>query len=338
MLAESHRRQRSGSPGAARTSSSASSSSRTAPPATDSAFWRARDYLHSARDVRASVFLVHGLNDWNVKTKAFAAWWERLRRAAEAVAPQRRQATAGRAATSSTSPSNRWFDHGLFGVRNGILAEPRVQVQRPDDSYDTSSAWPVPGTRVAQLHLGARTPPRPAPSPRSAPQRRASASSTAGASSTPTTRCSQAPTPRTRTGSSTGSPALRRPVHLSGTPEVTLRASVDNRSAANLTAVLVDYGGEAPTMITRGWIDVQNRARARAAARRSARARTTRSASDFQPDDYIVPAGHRIGLVVVSRPTNDYTIRPLPGTPVAGPGSQRAQAAPWSAAARALGF
>ena len=34
---------------------------------------------------------------------------------------------------------------------------------------------------------------------------------------------------------------------------------------------------------------------------------------DFQPDDYIVPAGHRIGLVVVST-DHDYTIRPLPGT------------------------
>ena len=43
-----------------------------------SSFWEARDYLSRARRVRASVFVVHGLNDWNVKTKAFAAWWYRL--------------------------------------------------------------------------------------------------------------------------------------------------------------------------------------------------------------------------------------------------------------------
>ena len=41
-------------------------------------FWQARDYLHRARRVRASVFAVHGLNDLNVRTKAFAAWWQRL--------------------------------------------------------------------------------------------------------------------------------------------------------------------------------------------------------------------------------------------------------------------
>ncbi len=65
-------------------------------------------------------------------------------------------------------------------------------------------------------------------------------------------------------------------------------------------------------MITRGWIDVQNR---------QSPGRTTpirqgqdyAFSFDFQPDDYIVPAGHRIGLVVVST-DHDYTIRPLPGT------------------------
>ncbi len=108
------------------------------------------------------------------------------------------------------------------------------------------------------------------------------------------------------------SPVLRRAVHVSGTPEVTLRASVDNRNAANLTAVLVDYGPDAPTMITRGWMDVQNRS----GPSRSTPIRQGREYAfsfDLQPDDYVVPAGHRIGLVVVST-DHDYTIRPLPGT------------------------
>ena len=108
------------------------------------------------------------------------------------------------------------------------------------------------------------------------------------------------------------SPVLRSAVHVSGTPEVTLRASVDNRNAADLTAVLVDYGPDAPTMITRGWMDVQNRWE----PSRSTPIRQGREYDftfDLQPDDYVVPAGHRIGLVVVST-DHDYTIRPLPGT------------------------
>ncbi|MEK8104886.1 CocE/NonD family hydrolase [Micromonospora sp. M12] len=42
-----------------------------------SAYWEDRDYL-DARNVRASVFVVHGLNDWNVKTEHFAGWWDQL--------------------------------------------------------------------------------------------------------------------------------------------------------------------------------------------------------------------------------------------------------------------
>ena len=52
---------------------------------------------------------------------------------------------------------------------------------------------------------------------------------------------------------------LSRDVRMSGTPWVTLRMSVDNRTAANLTAVLVDYGPGATEMVTRGWLDPQNR-------------------------------------------------------------------------------
>jgi X-Pro dipeptidyl-peptidase len=40
-----------------------------------SAFWAARDYLGKVDRIEASVFVVRGLNDFNVKTKAFAEWW-----------------------------------------------------------------------------------------------------------------------------------------------------------------------------------------------------------------------------------------------------------------------
>jgi X-Pro dipeptidyl-peptidase len=110
--------------------------------------------------------------------------------------------------------------------------------------------------------------------------------------------------------------SLRRDVRLSGTPWVSLRISVENRNAANLTAVFVDYGAagstDAPVMVTRGWLDPQNRF----SIRDSLPVRRGREYSftwDLQPDDYIFRAGHRIGLVVVST-DHDYTIRPAPGT------------------------
>lgn len=41
-------------------------------------FWDERNYVKDAKDVEASVFIVHGLNYWNVKTKQFAQWWDAL--------------------------------------------------------------------------------------------------------------------------------------------------------------------------------------------------------------------------------------------------------------------
>jgi X-Pro dipeptidyl-peptidase len=94
---------------------------------------------------------------------------------------------------------------------------------------------------------------------------------------------------------------------------VSLRASVDNRYAANLTAVLVDYAPDGTrTMVTRGWTDVQNRK----GVDRSTpivQGREYDFAWPLEPDDYVFPAGHRIGLVIVSTDMH-FTLRPLPGT------------------------
>ena len=118
--------------------------------------------------------------------------------------------------------------------------------------------------------------------------------------------------------------------------------SVDNRNAANLTAVLVDYGAagsaDAPVMVTRGWLDPQNRRQHQPQPARCARSKLYGFDWDLQPDDYVFQAGHRIGLVVVST-DHDYTIRPAPGHAAdAAPGRRAGSACPWwaDAGARAL--
>ena len=106
---------------------------------------------------------------------------------------------------------------------------------------------------------------------------------------------------------------LSRDVRMSGTPWVTLRMSVDNRTAANLTAVLVDYAPDGSArMVTRGWLDPQNRNSLTRSDPVEPEERYTMR-WDLQPDDHVFAKGHRIGLVVVST-DHDYTIRPAPGT------------------------
>jgi X-Pro dipeptidyl-peptidase len=119
-------------------------------------FWQERDYLHRTRGIRASVFAVHGLNDFNVRTKAFASWWAQL--AARHI-PRRiwlhQGGHGGPGGPEYKLAENRWFDHWLFDVENGIMSEPRVHIQREDGHYDDEADWPAPGTRTATLDLSA---------------------------------------------------------------------------------------------------------------------------------------------------------------------------------------
>lgn len=85
-----------------------------------------------------------------------------------------------------------------------------------------------------------------------------------------------------------------------------------DRPAANVTALLVDMAPDGSTsVVTRGWTDPQNR---------DAIDRTSpiepgkqyRIEVAMQPDDYVVAAGHRLGVVLLSS-DHDFTLRPKPG-------------------------
>ena len=286
-----------------------------------SSFWAARDYLDDVGDIRSSVFVVHGLNDWNVKTKAFAEWWYRL---AKYGVPRKlwlhNGGHGGPPAPGNVpykAAENRWMDHELFGVQNGIMSEPRVTIQREDGSYHDEADWPAPGTSATTLHLSAPS--------ATAPGGLSSASNQSaviqdfvdeGRTFDTDDVLIQGPDAARQNRLIYRSPELGQDVRISGTPWVNLTMSVENRNAANLTAVLVDYGPagstDAPVMVTRGWLDPQNRLSVKN-GRAIRRGQAYDLRWDLQPDDYLFKAGRRIGLVVVST-DHDYTIRPDPGT------------------------
>jgi X-Pro dipeptidyl-peptidase len=282
-----------------------------------SPFWQARDYLGRVRGVEASVFVVHGLNDWNVKTKAFAEWWYRL---ADRRVPRKiwlhnggHGGPGGVGAAPYKRAENRWFDFWLFGVSNGIMGEPRATIQREDGIYQEEADWPAPGTRQGSLELSASSANAPGDLTTRARDRSPDQQFVDRGRELDTDDVLiQSPDEAHPNRLVYRSSELGADVRISGTPRVSLRMSVDNRNAANLTAVLVDYGPGAPVMVTRGWLDPQNRVSIRR-SRQVKRGREYRFRFDLQPDDYVFQAGHRIGLVVVST-DHDYTIRPLPGT------------------------
>src|SRR5262245_53911484 len=92
--------------------------------------------------------------------------------------------------------------------------------------------------------------------------------------------------------------------------------AIENRNDANLTAYLVDYGAAgsstAPFVVTRGWMDPQNRT---GWDHTVAVPQGQMNSYDwtFEPKDYIFPAGHRIGVVIFSS-DQEYTLLPRGGT------------------------
>jgi X-Pro dipeptidyl-peptidase len=100
---------------------------------------------------------------------------------------------------------------------------------------------------------------------------------------------------------------------LSGTPKLSIRASID-RPVANLTALLVDYSSLNPVIVSRGWVDPQN-------LHSADRSESLMPGKDYtfawemQPKDYVFKAGHRIGIVLIAS-DYDYTIRPNAGTKI----------------------
>ena len=116
-------------------------------------------------------------------------------------------------------------------------------------------------------------------------------------------------------------PPLAAPLHLSGEARIRLRVASD-QPAVNLSVWVVSLpwtegrraqGG----IVTRGWADPQNFVT-------SAEGTLTESAPlepgtfydlafDLQPDDQILPAGQRLGLMVFAS-DRDFTLWPPPGT------------------------
>jgi X-Pro dipeptidyl-peptidase len=294
------------------------------------AFWRARDYVRRVGRVKASVLVVHGLNDFNVRTKEFAAWWSRLEVPRKLWLHNLGHQTPGPAFQRT---EHRWFDRWLFGLPNGIDTEPRATVQREDDSLHAEADWPAPGSTDGLLRLSAAgtlstAPPAPGPDQHFVDRGRELDADRV---------LIRKPGQPHKNRLAYRSAPLPGAVRLSGTPRVELRMSIDNRRTANLTAVLVDYGpGGRPAMVTRGWLDPRNRL---GPDRKEAirRGRKYQLQWDLQPDDHVFPAGHRIGLVVLST-DHDYTLRPRPGTRISLDADASTLILPVVGGAAALGF
>ncbi|WP_264740097.1 Xaa-Pro dipeptidyl-peptidase [Cytobacillus firmus] len=208
-------------------------------------FWGERNYIKDVKNVKASVFAVHGLNDFNVKMNHLADWWTAL---SKEEVPRKLWLTQ----TGHVDPFDfrraewvdtlhRWFDYWLMDIENGIMDEPAVDIERGADNWETQSSWPDQNAANVKIRL--------APGENDQTNGMLTAGPVKGNfqqsfTDNPTQTEQQMVTNETAVKSdrlSFLSPQLEEDVRLSGIPEISLRAKV-NKEDSNLTVLIVDYG------------------------------------------------------------------------------------------------
>ncbi|WP_042161048.1 Xaa-Pro dipeptidyl-peptidase [Streptomyces lydicamycinicus] len=206
--------------------------------------WRERDYVRHADRVRASVLLVHGMQDLNVRTRHAGQWWDALAR--HGVERKIWLSQTGHVdpfdyrRSAWVKTLHHWFDHYLLGYDNGIERTPMADIERSPGTWSTDPQWPAPGTAPTTLRpRGGTAPGVGLLGTRKAPQ---------GATETFTddpklSEADWAAAVDAPTAAKAGfrTRPLRAPLRLSGSGTVTVTVT-PSTSTAHLSAVLVDLG------------------------------------------------------------------------------------------------
>jgi X-Pro dipeptidyl-peptidase len=210
---------------------------------------------------------------------------------------------------------NRWFTRFLFGVDNGVEKDPKAWIVRedarpsgasPHADYPNPEAAPVTlrlqkgGDSVGALAFEA----------------------TAGqGKETIVDDPKQAGATLAQAASSPhrllyALPKLTAPLHVSGTPRITVRLACD-KPATNLSVWLVSLpwqGGRKITddVVTRGWADPQNR-NSLTKGEPLVPGTFYDVSFDLQPDDQILAVGEQLALMIMAS-DNEFTLHPKAGT------------------------
>jgi X-Pro dipeptidyl-peptidase len=206
-------------------------------------FWNDRDYAKDVSKVKAAVFESHGINDDNVRPDQMYRWWTGL--AANGTPRKLWLSLEGHVdpfeyrRSAWVDTLHRWFDYWLQGVQNGIMSEPRVDIETSADTFTTYADWPIPNTTPTDVYLGGR-----------GAGKSGSLLLSSGGDSDSLAFTDNSLSENNAISSPNGSqanrltfltPKLKTDLHLSGQPVIDLRASLSTPQS-NLAALLVDYG------------------------------------------------------------------------------------------------
>ena len=308
------------------------------------AFWATRDLLPKVDRIKAAVFMAHAFNDWNVVPEHSVRIYEALKGRVPLRAYFHQ---GGHGGAPPLEMMNKWFTRYLYGVENGVEREPKAWIVREASPETTAAASPAEPPAVGSGRgrgRGSIPPPVPYadyPNPDASDVTLRAQAGGGRIGGLAFDRQSQPGVEKLVDNVELAGAALASaeasasrllyatkeltaPVHLSGTSRVTIRLA-SSTPAANLSVWMVvlpwtDGPISPANLITRGWADPQNHDSLEHGgdyhARRSGEplvpGRFYTVTFDLEPDDQIVPAGKRIGLMIFSS-DRDFTLWPRPG-------------------------
>lgn len=277
-------------------------------------FWHSRNYRERLANVRAAVLISHGFNDWNVMPNHSVDVYLKLKEMGKPAMAYFHQ--GGHGGPPSPELMNKWFSHYLYGVDNGVDELPRAWIVREGARHTDATAYadyPNPEAQSVSLYL------------RKGGNGRGEMTASALAESQGVeklvddaevsgTESAQAEKSKHRL--LYVSEELTAPLHISGTPRLKIRVAA-NKKAANLSVWLValpwENGGHInDNIITRGWADPQN-AESLRESKPLKKGEFVDLEFNLEPDDQIIPAGQRLGLMIFSS-DRDFTLLPKAGT------------------------
>ena len=277
-------------------------------------FWASRDYLNDLAPYKAATLMGHGLNDWNVMPEHTLRIHAALKK--KGVPLQLFLHQAGHSGGPPTDKMmNRWFTRYLHGVENDVENDPKAFIVREDKKRTEPTGYanyPNPEAKPITLHLGKG----------GLEVGNLTLEKAAGQGvETLIDDCGIGGSKLAAKAASENrllfvTPELKSPIHISGTPKIKVKVSSD-KEAVNLSVWVVSLPWTRSrklndNLITRGWADPQNH-KSLTESQPLVPGEFYELGFDLQPDDQIIPAGQKIGLMIFSS-DRDFTLWPEPGT------------------------
>ncbi len=278
-------------------------------------FWAGRDYLLDMENFNAALLMSHGFNDWNVMSEHSYRIYKAAKEKGLPVQIYYHQ--NGHGGQPPMKMMNRWFTRYLHGVENGVENDPRAWIVREDYSRSKPTAYedyPNPDAKDVTFYLIAGAPGQGGLSK----EKNSDQGTETIIDNFSFSGKSLANAEFTDHRLLFVTPELKQEIHISGIPRITIKLAC-NKPAANLSVWLVSLPwteGRKPkvtdNIITRGWADPQNHS-SLTDGEPLEPGKFYEITFNLQPDDQLIPAGQRIGLMIFSS-DRDFTLWPNPGT------------------------